>query len=376
MVYAMFSIGILGFIVWSRTVALLYCKMGVTNLAICWKSLVLTNTLNSKNFASYTQSAGNPYTLSLKSPSETICEIFQDRKFDFFFEHWPKGRKHHCSLIAASTFPKCNGEGERGRTVITKKWLTWFIGFSEGDGAILGNQDRLKFVLTQKESAILYEIQKVLGFGVVREFKNCTRFIVTDPQEILLLFFIFNGNLTLTHRVNQLKGWVKLLNNKIDLNLSLNHNLVKPNLNDAWLSGFTDAEGCFNVAIQQRLHTVTGYRVVLKFILDQKNAELTLQQIKDLFGFGQVNLRKETKEVYRYHNNSFKGLVLVRDYFLLFPLKTKKFHSFKKWLEVYTMVLNKEHLKNEGLNKIKLLSKQINLNNSLNKKTGSAKISK
>ena len=90
MVYAMFSIGILGFIVWSRTVALLYCKMGVTNLAICWKSLVLTNTLNSKNFASYTQSAGNPYTLSLKSPSETICEIFQDRKFDFFFEHWPK----------------------------------------------------------------------------------------------------------------------------------------------------------------------------------------------------------------------------------------------------------------------------------------------
>ena len=40
------------------------------------------------------------------------------------------------------------------------------------------------------------------------------------------------------------------------------------------------------------------------------------------------------------------------------------------------MVLNKEHLKNEGLNKIKLLSKQINLNNSLNKKTGSAKISK
>ena len=152
--------------------------------------------------------------------------------------------------------------------------------------------------------------------------------------------------------------------------------MVKPNLNDAWLSGFTDAEGCFNVAIQQRLHTVTGYRVVLKFILDQKNAELTLQQIKDLFGFGQVNLRKETKEVYRYHNNSFKGLVLVRDYFLLFPLKTKKFHSFKKWLEVYTMVLNKEHLKNEGLNKIKLLSKQINLNNSLNKKTGSAKISK
>ena len=120
MVYAMFSIGILGFIVWSRTVALLYCKMGVTNLAICWKSLVLTNTLNSKNFASYTQSAGNPYTLSLKSPSETICEIFQDRKFDFFFEHWPKGRKHHCSLIAASTFLNVMERGKEVELLLLK----------------------------------------------------------------------------------------------------------------------------------------------------------------------------------------------------------------------------------------------------------------
>ena len=109
MVYAMFSIGILGFIVWSRTVALLYCKMGVTNLAICWKSLVLTNTLNSKNFASYTQSAGNPYTLSLKSPSETICEI---------------------SCQNFNTFNKIYRE-LGFTTYISDHWLSWFIGFTE-----------------------------------------------------------------------------------------------------------------------------------------------------------------------------------------------------------------------------------------------------
>jgi hypothetical protein len=60
MVYAMFSIGILGFLVWSLTImALLYCEVGVINLAICWNSLVLEDTFYSKNSSSYTQSAGN-----------------------------------------------------------------------------------------------------------------------------------------------------------------------------------------------------------------------------------------------------------------------------------------------------------------------------
>jgi hypothetical protein len=148
---------------------------------------------------------------------------------------------------------------------------------------------------------------------------------------------------------------------------------MKPNLSDAWLSGFTDAEGCFNVAIQPRVNTVTGFRISLRFLLDQKNAESTLLHVRDLFKFGQVKLRGETNEVYRYNNNSFKGLLPVRDYFLTFSLKTKKAESFKHWVEIFTMVLNKEHLVPEGLDKIRAIAKIINIKNSLNGKTGSAK---
>ena len=74
MVYAMFSIGILGFLVWSQMVALPHCEVRVKNIAICWNSLVLTSTFNSKNLVSYTQSAGNLYTKGLKSSSETTRE--------------------------------------------------------------------------------------------------------------------------------------------------------------------------------------------------------------------------------------------------------------------------------------------------------------
>ena len=259
------------------------------------------------------------------------------------------------------------------KKIINEDWLTWFIGFSEGDGAILVTKGNTRFVLTQKEGAILYHIQEVLGFGVVKEFTGYYRFIVTDPQSILLLVYIFNGNLVLPYRQKQLGEWINVLNNSINLELALNPTLMKPNLSDAWLSGFTDAEGCFNVALQPRLNTITGYRVSIRFLLDQKNAESTLLQVRDLFNFGQVFVRGDTNGVYRYNNNTFKGLIPVRDYFLAFSLKTKKAESFKHWLEVFTMVLNKKHLVREGLDKIRAIAKIINIKNSLNGKTGSAK---
>ena len=344
MVYAMFSIGILGFLVWSQLVGLPHCEMWVINIAICWNSLMLISTFYSKNLISYTQSAGNLYTESLRSSSETICDT--SRNYDMFNKHSNK--------------------------IISNEWLTWFIGFSEGDGAILTTKGKAKFVLTQKEDAILHQVQEVLGFGIVKQFTGYSRFIVTDIPSILLLVYLFNGNLVLPHRLSQLEKWINTLNNSENLNLALNPIFKKPTLSDAWLSGFTDAEGCFNVGIKPRLNTNTGYRVSLRFLLDQKNAESTLLHIRNLFDFGQVNLRKDTNGVFRYSNDSIKGLLPVCEYFLAYPLKTKKNESFKHWLEVFTMVLNKEHLVQEGLDNIRAIAKIINKNNSLNGKTGSS----
>lgn len=96
--------------------------------------------------------------------------------------------------------------------LISSEWLIWFIGFIEGDGAILTTKGKARFVLTQKEGAILHHVQEVLGFGTVRQFDGYYRFIVTDPHSILLLVYIFNGNLVLSHRQKQLGEWVIALN--------------------------------------------------------------------------------------------------------------------------------------------------------------------
>ena len=67
--------------------------------------------------------------------------------------------------------------------------------------------------------------------------------------------------------------------------------------------------------------------------------------------------------MYRYYCYSLIGLGKVCNYFESFPLKTKKSNSFYNWLKVFKMVLNKEHLTNEGLETIRSIKKTINPKN-------------
>ena len=250
-----------------------------------------------------------------------------------------------------------------------------FLGFSEGDGAILSYNGRPLFVLTQKEESVLQHILSVLGFGTVRRTNNngtiVYRYIVEDFTGILLLAAIFNGNLVIPHRQEQLGKWLLDINRKLVTpgsriyglcsTIVISTCLFKPSLKDAWLSGFTDAEGTFNVNITKRANTVTGYRVQLRYLLDQKYAIDLLTHISTLFGHGKVIVR--STDMYRYYCDSFIGLGKVCNYFESFPLKTKKSNSFYNWLKVFKMVLNKEHLTVEGLETIRSIKKSINPKN-------------
>lgn len=367
MVYAMLSIGVLGFIVWSCILASPHSDMGFNLIyfAICWNGLVLIGTLNSKNSISYTQSAGNLSLYSFKSKTRSASETIRETSFNFSAFHM-----YYNMLF--------------GKDVqhLSNNWLIWFIGFVEGDGAIqtYANGTRVRFVLTQKESGILYHIHNKLRIGTVKHFpqgisgnkNDFYRLIVDNPSHILLLAFLFNGNLALTNRIQQLALWVKALNNRLGENtILLINTAVSVTLQDAWFSGFTDAEGCFNVSITSNSRYALGHVIKMRYLLDQKDRTI-LHIIRDLFGFGKVTLRSETKGVYRYTATGFKSMNDVISYFKVFPLYTKKAISFEKWLTIHNLVSNKLHLTEEGLAQVRVLQKQININSSMTNKTGSA----
>ena len=394
MIYAMFSIGILGFLVWSliKMMGSLNCEIMVTNLAICWNSSVLVNTACSQNLISYTLSAGNrfnySYNLNYFSFMKEYINSFKNSSL--------KNRNIHTSSSETTReesfkfdnfFETFNSLNSNLHTKVSFKWLEWFIGFTEGDGSIVFTNNKPRFVLTQKEGDILKEIKKIFGFGEVRYFpqgysgnKNgFYRWIVSEPLHLYILALLFNGNLHIESKILQLERWIAFLNKRNNIFIHEKQvkpiNIIKKNLkvklNNAWLSGLTDAEGCFNVSILNSTRYSSNFVVRLRFILDQQ-CESLLKDIYLLFGFGSVTLRNKTNGVYRYTSTGFMRMISIRNYFDRFPLKTKKLNSFINWSKIHSMLIAKEHLSSKGLENIRILKKSININNSLNNKTGAS----
>lgn len=252
-------------------------------------------------------------------------------------------------------------------------WLSWLIGFIEGDGAILTYKDSLSIVLTQKDSLVLEHIKETLGIGLIRQFKGYSRLIIKNNSDIYLMILLLNGNLVLEKRKNQLKIMIDAFNNKnfkyrewLSYRLSDKISFISTSpiisLKDSWLSGFTDAEGCFNVHIVKRKEMRTQHNVSLRFILDQKDEEFVLQDIRNLLGFGKVSVRKgkNLRAVFRFSLHSLTASKLIINYFNEFGLKTTKKFSFEIWTKIYFMLIRKEYLNQEGLKTIRLLRTNMN----------------
>ncbi len=266
------------------------------------------------------------------------------------------------------------------------QFLIWLIGFTEGDGSFVVSKRKqtirkeLQFIITQstEDIAILHYIQNNLGFGkVIKQGKRTSRFVIQDIKNLNLIILLFNGNIVLPTKQKVFKHFLdhfneiiinrtRLLtiskeNNKVNTKLPMEpveiiNNHILPNLTNSWLSGFTDAEGCFTVSF---LKNSNAFR--LRFILSQKgDSNLpVLSHLILLFKAGTLE-GHSVKSNYSYILSGEKACYNIYDYYHNFSLKTKKFNSFKLWKEIHSAIIQKEHLNLEQRNILIEKAKKVN----------------
>jgi LAGLIDADG endonuclease len=231
----------------------------------------------------------------------------------------------------------------------SSNFLSWFIGFTEGEGSfIVNNRGDLAFVVVQSTSdiRILHYIQETLGFGkVISQSVKTSRYVTQSKREIEIIISLFNGNIILPTRKNQLNKFINGFNiwaSKGNIRLEpivFIDNYIKPSLNNSWLAGFTDGEGCFTCSIGNK----NGYSFNYSIAQKGENNIIILEQICAMFKGGKVS-NHFIKNVYEYRIAGVKACPNIFPYFDKYTLLTKKFLSYTLWKQVYLDLYNKQHL--------------------------------
>jgi NADH:ubiquinone oxidoreductase subunit 2 (subunit N) len=138
--------------------------------------------------------------------------------------------------------------------------------------------------------------------------------------------------------------------------------IVKPLLDPWYITGFTDAEGCFSISIAISKKNKTGLQVNPTFSIHLHSKDISLlESIKDYFGVGIVSLENNTKSA-SYKILSVTNLInIVIPHFDKYPLITQKQGDYLLWKEVIQILVNKEHLNQKGIEKILEIRSSLNL---------------
>jgi hypothetical protein len=231
----------------------------------------------------------------------------------------------------------------------------WFIGFSEGDGGFYfdPSSNRFYFKLRQKDPKVLYKVRKYLNFGVINKGKDgYFTYSVTSLKHIEILIKIFNGNLLLNKtNIKFYKNWLE------------NYNILFPGkkilykgpgtfvgFKNAWLCGFTDAEGSLGFHLQKDSSRKCGFRLRIKWYVDQSFEKEFFEKMKDILGFGHIEKKiidksafSSSNDAWRFKVDSFKNLDHIKIYFDKYkPLTTKIFVRLIRFNRVLNWVNKKE----------------------------------
>jgi hypothetical protein len=221
----------------------------------------------------------------------------------------------------------------------------YLAGLIEGDGWF-GTKE-LHIVFSEKDISLAYHIKKRIGHGNVYKIKNkkAVRYICKNNKGLFVILSLINGKLVSKPKFEQLI--------KNNYNIQFNYEILPPSntisLDNYWLAGFTQADGCFHISIAKSKTHKTGFSVRLEYSIKQ-NDDIPLKLLYEKIKLG--NLSQYSNGIWCYKSTGFKTAALLIKYFDLFHLFAFKHIQFLKFRKTYIMITKGLHLEEKGIKKI------------------------
>ena len=226
----------------------------------------------------------------------------------------------------------------------------YLAGLIDGDGHF-SSQLQLIISFNELDASLAYLIKEKIGFGNIYKVKNkkAVNLVISNRNGLLKVLNLTNGKLRSESKLNQINNnilsnfYFKALIPSYTLNLDVD-------LNNYWLSGFSDAHASFQIKLITR---ESRTEIRLNFQIEQKKEDL-LVLIKNFFG-GSIEYSK-SQDTYYYCSTSFGSAKKVIEHFDQFHLLSTKYLNYLKWRKAYILIQDKRHLTEYGINKIMKLA--------------------
>ena len=343
MVYAMMSIGVLGFVVWSHhmySVGLDVDKLVFTEKILLYAGNFYSNSpLVYESYIYFLITLGTIYLFSLNK------ELGQSAgNFGLSTKATAAVKNIYNKFI---NLPLISIHVPKRKTIVTDNDFGYYLaGLIEGDGWF--GYKQLHIIFTEEDTPLAYYIKKRIGYGSVYKIKNkkAVRYICKNMQGLSVILSLINGKLVSNYKYDQLlkHGYTDIFNIIFKLPLKA------LSLDNYWLAGFTQADGCFHISVANSKTHKTSYSVRLEYSLKQMD-EIPLRLLYDVLKMG--NLSLYNSGIWCYKSTGFKTAAILINYFDKFNLFAGKYKSFLKFRKVYIMITEGRHLEEKGINKIK-----------------------
>ena len=127
-----------------------------------------------------------------------------------------------------------------------------------------------------------------------------------------------------------------------------------------WVVGFVDGEGCLFVGINPHSEMTSGIQVLPEFTVVQHQRDVQLlYALKQFFGCGVVRRNHGERLAYQVRSLDHLNEKIV-PFFEKHPLKSKKRVDFAKFRKILQLMTKKEHLKSDGLERIRAIARTMN----------------